>query len=57
MCSVTSRTRAGYVNYITTTWIRIGYRIYSLLIYSHPNYDYSEFFSTELVRRALTGTE
>jgi predicted RNA-binding Zn-ribbon protein involved in translation (DUF1610 family) len=27
---VTSRTRAGYVNYITTTLIPIGYRIYSV---------------------------
>jgi hypothetical protein len=27
---ILARTRAGYVNYITTTWIRIGYRIYSL---------------------------
>jgi hypothetical protein len=30
MASVMSHTRAGYVNYIMTTWIRIGYRIYSL---------------------------
>jgi hypothetical protein len=61
MGSVTSHTKVGYVNYITTTtWIRIDYRIYSLLIYNHTNYSYSEHFSTgstELVRYALTGTE
>jgi hypothetical protein len=28
--SVTSHTKVGYVNYITTMCIRIGYRIYSL---------------------------
>jgi hypothetical protein len=56
MGSVTSRTRAGYVNYITTMWIRIGYQIHSLLIYNHTNYDYSEHFSTRSFSNPADGT-
>jgi hypothetical protein len=56
MGSVTSRTRAVYMNYLTTTWIRISYRIYSLLIYNHTDYDYNEHFSTRSFSNPTDGS-